>query len=60
VRLLSIQCEQYTTTIAFKMGSHDLAKRFWRLCIDHHSFFRLVNVDIHRTGPRMIDGTAVQ
>lgn len=32
--------ERFQNTIGFKMTSHELAKHFWRLALEHHSFFR--------------------
>lgn len=35
-----VQGEQYITTLTFKMANRHLAKRFWRLSAEIHSFFR--------------------
>ena len=38
--ILLLQFEQFQNTIGFKMTSHALAKRFWLLALEHHTFFR--------------------
>ncbi|XP_057679863.1 band 4.1-like protein 3 isoform X2 [Corythoichthys intestinalis] len=35
--------EQFESTIAFKLLNHRAAKRLWKVCVEHHSFFRLVS-----------------
>ncbi|CAN9512573.1 unnamed protein product [Ophioblennius macclurei] len=34
--------EQFESTIGFKLPNHRAAKRLWKVCIEHHTFFRLV------------------
>ncbi|XP_026788378.3 band 4.1-like protein 1 isoform X6 [Pangasianodon hypophthalmus] len=35
--------EQFESTIGFKLNNHRAAKRLWKVCIEHHTFFRLVS-----------------
>uniref|UniRef100_A0A671R325 Band 4.1-like protein 1 n=1 Tax=Sinocyclocheilus anshuiensis TaxID=1608454 RepID=A0A671R325_9TELE len=35
--------EQFESTIGFKLSNHRGAKRLWKVCIEHHTFFRLVS-----------------
>ncbi|XP_043545011.1 band 4.1-like protein 3 isoform X9 [Chiloscyllium plagiosum] len=35
--------EQFESTIGFKLPNHKAAKRLWKVCIEHHTFFRLVS-----------------
>lgn len=35
--------EQFESTIGFKLPNHRAAKRLWKVCIEHHTFFRLVS-----------------
>nr|XP_054530690.1 band 4.1-like protein 1 isoform X25 [Pan troglodytes] len=35
--------EQFESTIGFKLPNHRSAKRLWKVCIEHHTFFRLVS-----------------
>jgi band 4.1-like protein 1/2/3 len=34
--------EQYESTIGFKLANHRAAKRLWKVCVEHHTFFRLM------------------
>ncbi|XP_077411644.1 band 4.1-like protein 3 isoform X12 [Vanacampus margaritifer] len=34
--------EQFESTIGFKLPNHRAAKRLWKVCVEHHTFFRLV------------------
>uniref|UniRef100_A0A8C4RC65 Erythrocyte membrane protein band 4.1 like 2 n=1 Tax=Eptatretus burgeri TaxID=7764 RepID=A0A8C4RC65_EPTBU len=34
--------EQFESTIGFKLPSHRASKRLWKVCVEHHTFFRLV------------------
>ncbi|XP_015209049.2 band 4.1-like protein 3a isoform X21 [Lepisosteus oculatus] len=35
--------EQFESTIGFKLPNHRAAKRLWKVCVEHHTFFRLVS-----------------
>ncbi|XP_025766201.1 protein 4.1 isoform X5 [Oreochromis niloticus] len=35
--------EQFESTIGFKLFNHRAAKRLWKVCVEHHSFFRLLS-----------------
>ncbi|XP_034742973.1 band 4.1-like protein 3b isoform X19 [Etheostoma cragini] len=37
--------EQFESTIGFKLPNHRAAKRLWKVCVEHHTFFRLVSPD---------------
>lgn len=34
--------EQFESTIGFKLANHKAAKRLWKVCVEHHTFFRLM------------------
>ncbi|KQS62156.1 uncharacterized protein Dere_GG21953, isoform E [Drosophila erecta] len=34
--------EQYESTIGFKLANHRAAKKLWKSCVEHHTFFRLM------------------
>uniref|UniRef100_A0A672PYJ1 Band 4.1-like protein 3 n=1 Tax=Sinocyclocheilus grahami TaxID=75366 RepID=A0A672PYJ1_SINGR len=38
--------EQFESTIGFKLPNHRAAKRLWKVCVEHHTFFRLVSPEI--------------
>ncbi|XP_040612407.1 protein 4.1 isoform X10 [Mesocricetus auratus] len=37
--------EQYESTIGFKLPSYRAAKKLWKVCVEHHTFFRLTSTD---------------
>ncbi|CAM9633817.1 unnamed protein product [Lampetra fluviatilis] len=36
------ELDQFESTIGFKLPNHRAAKRLWKVCVEHHTFFRLV------------------
>ncbi|XP_013403565.1 protein 4.1 isoform X22 [Lingula anatina] len=41
VKIRPGEFEQFENTIGFKCANHRLAKRLWKTCVEHHTFFRL-------------------
>ncbi|XP_043074905.1 band 4.1-like protein 2 isoform X18 [Puntigrus tetrazona] len=37
------EAEQFESTVGFKLPNHKAAKRVWKVCVEHHTFFRLVS-----------------
>ncbi|XP_038655771.1 band 4.1-like protein 2 isoform X16 [Scyliorhinus canicula] len=37
------ETEQFESTIGFKLPNHRAAKRLWKVCVEHHTFFRLLS-----------------
>ncbi|XP_012812836.1 protein 4.1 isoform X7 [Xenopus tropicalis] len=37
--------EQYESTIGFKLPSYKAAKKLWKVCVEHHTFFRLTSTE---------------
>jgi len=37
--------EHFESTVGFKLENHKAAKRLWKICVEHHSFFRLLSPD---------------
>uniref|UniRef100_A0A673GYI5 Band 4.1-like protein 3 n=1 Tax=Sinocyclocheilus rhinocerous TaxID=307959 RepID=A0A673GYI5_9TELE len=37
------ELEQFESTIGFKLPNHKAAKQLWKVCVEHHTFFRLVS-----------------
>lgn len=35
------ELEQFDSTIGFKLPNHRTAKRLWKVCVEHHTFYRL-------------------
>ncbi|XP_014346722.1 band 4.1-like protein 3a isoform X17 [Latimeria chalumnae] len=42
IRPGEVRFEQFESTIGFKLANHRAAKRLWKVCVEHHTFFRLV------------------
>ena len=40
---LFVQFDQFESTIGFKLHNHRAAKRLWKVCVEHHAFFRSVS-----------------
>uniref|UniRef100_A0A671P5C4 Erythrocyte membrane protein band 4.1-like 3a n=1 Tax=Sinocyclocheilus anshuiensis TaxID=1608454 RepID=A0A671P5C4_9TELE len=43
VKIRPGEFEQFESTIGFKLPNHRAAKRLWKVCVEHHTFFRLVS-----------------
>uniref|UniRef100_A0A671SRA3 FERM domain-containing protein n=1 Tax=Sinocyclocheilus anshuiensis TaxID=1608454 RepID=A0A671SRA3_9TELE len=39
------EAEQFESTVGFKLPNHRAAKRVWKVCVEHHTFFRLVSTE---------------
>ncbi|XP_075453433.1 band 4.1-like protein 2 isoform X11 [Ascaphus truei] len=37
------ELEQFESTIGFKLPNHRAAKRLWKVCVEHHTFYRLTS-----------------
>ncbi|XP_056620024.1 band 4.1-like protein 2 isoform X11 [Triplophysa dalaica] len=37
------EVEQFESTVGFKLPNHRAAKRVWKVCVEHHTFFRLMS-----------------
>ncbi|XP_041108215.1 band 4.1-like protein 2 isoform X8 [Polyodon spathula] len=37
------ETEQFESMIGFKLPNHRAAKRLWKVCVEHHTFFRLAS-----------------
>ncbi|XP_076239827.1 erythrocyte membrane protein band 4.1 like coracle isoform X2 [Calliopsis andreniformis] len=35
--------ERFESTIGFKLANHRAAKKLWKVCVEHHTFFRLMS-----------------
>jgi band 4.1-like protein 1/2/3 len=44
--------EHYESTIGFKLVNHKAAKKLWKSCVEHHTFFRLMTPEPVTKGTR--------
>ncbi|NXY41884.1 E41L2 protein, partial [Ceuthmochares aereus] len=42
IKVRPAELEQFESTIGFKLPNHRAAKRLWKVCVEHHTFFRLL------------------
>ncbi|CAH1125764.1 unnamed protein product [Ceutorhynchus assimilis] len=40
--------EQFESTIGFKLANHRAAKKLWKTCVEHHTFFRLMSPEVNQ------------
>ncbi|XP_006030835.1 band 4.1-like protein 2 isoform X2 [Alligator sinensis] len=43
IKVRPAELEQFESTIGFKLPNHRAAKRLWKVCVEHHTFFRLIS-----------------
>ena len=43
IKIRPAEFEQFENTVGFKLENHRAAKRLWKICVEHHSFFRLLS-----------------
>uniref|UniRef100_A0A670YWP4 Erythrocyte membrane protein band 4.1 like 2 n=2 Tax=Pseudonaja textilis TaxID=8673 RepID=A0A670YWP4_PSETE len=43
IKIRPTELEQFESTIGFKLSNHRAAKRLWKVCVEHHTFYRLVS-----------------
>ncbi|KAI5094584.1 band 4.1-like protein 2, partial [Silurus meridionalis] len=40
------EAEQFESTVGFKLPNYRAAKRVWKVCVEHHTFFRLSDPEL--------------
>ncbi|XP_061093259.1 protein 4.1b isoform X9 [Conger conger] len=50
IKIRPSEQEQYESTIGFKLPNYRASKKLWKVCVEHHTFFRLSSVEA--TTPR--------
>ncbi|KAM7172732.1 band 4.1-like protein 2 isoform 4-T9 [Macrochelys suwanniensis] len=43
IKVRPAELEQFESTIGFKLPNHRAAKRLWKVCVEHHTFYRLIS-----------------
>ncbi|XP_075867598.1 protein 4.1 isoform X2 [Nelusetta ayraudi] len=49
IKIRPSEVEQYESAIGFKLPSYKAAKRLWKVCVEHHTFFRLTSTEMATT-----------
>lgn len=45
--VMVLQVEQYESAIGFKLPNYKAAKKLWKVCVEHHTFFRWESCFFH-------------
>ncbi|CAJ0945651.1 unnamed protein product [Ranitomeya imitator] len=55
------ELEQFESTIGFKLPNHRAAKRLWKVCVEHHTFYRKMQMKIRiRIRSKNCDGFSLR
>uniref|UniRef100_A0A669DAY9 Protein 4.1 n=1 Tax=Oreochromis niloticus TaxID=8128 RepID=A0A669DAY9_ORENI len=45
IKIRPSEQEQYESTIGFKLPNYKASKKLWKVCVEHHTFFRVSTVE---------------
>ncbi|KAM8882851.1 protein 4.1 isoform 5-T5 [Synchiropus picturatus] len=54
IKIRPSQVEEYECAIGFKLPNYKAAKKLWKVCVEHHTFFRLNSTEIATTPRRFL------
>ncbi|XP_034457043.1 protein 4.1 isoform X10 [Hippoglossus hippoglossus] len=49
IKIRPSEVEQYESAIGFKLPNYKAAKKLWKVCVEHHTFFRLTSSEMVTT-----------
>uniref|UniRef100_A0A3B4UCN6 Protein 4.1 n=1 Tax=Seriola dumerili TaxID=41447 RepID=A0A3B4UCN6_SERDU len=49
IKIRPSEVEQYESAIGFKLPNYKAAKKIWKVCVEHHTFFRLTSTEMATT-----------
>ncbi|XP_077403896.1 protein 4.1-like isoform X2 [Vanacampus margaritifer] len=49
IKIRPSEVEQYESAIGFKLPNYKAAKKLWKVCVEHHTFFRLTSTEMVAT-----------
>ncbi|KAM6974923.1 protein 4.1 isoform 4-T4 [Tautogolabrus adspersus] len=49
IKIRPSEVEQYESAIGFKLPTYKAAKKLWKVCVEHHTFFRLTSTEMATT-----------
>ncbi|TRY65084.1 hypothetical protein DNTS_006080 [Danionella cerebrum] len=49
IKIRPSDLEQYESAIGFKLPNYKAAKKLWKVCVEHHTFFRLTSTEVATT-----------
>ncbi|XP_037120271.1 protein 4.1 isoform X6 [Syngnathus acus] len=49
IKIRPSEVEHYESAIGFKLPNYKAAKKLWKVCVEHHTFFRLISTEMVAT-----------
>uniref|UniRef100_A0A8D3CNZ9 Protein 4.1 n=1 Tax=Scophthalmus maximus TaxID=52904 RepID=A0A8D3CNZ9_SCOMX len=49
IKIRPSEVEQFESAIGFKLPNYKAAKKLWKVCVEHHTFFRLTSTEMATT-----------
>ncbi|KAM4631184.1 protein 4.1 [Polymixia lowei] len=49
IKIRPSELEQYESAIGFKLPNYQASKKLWKVCVEHHTFFRLTSTEVATT-----------
>uniref|UniRef100_A0A3Q3WF90 Protein 4.1 n=1 Tax=Mola mola TaxID=94237 RepID=A0A3Q3WF90_MOLML len=49
IKIRPSEVEQYESAIGFNLPNYKAAKKLWKVCVEHHTFFRLTSTEMATT-----------
>ncbi|XP_062343122.1 protein 4.1 isoform X13 [Osmerus eperlanus] len=49
IKIRPSEMEQYESAIGFKLPNYKASKKLWKVCVEHHTFFRLTSTEVATT-----------
>uniref|UniRef100_A0A674PFD9 Protein 4.1 n=1 Tax=Takifugu rubripes TaxID=31033 RepID=A0A674PFD9_TAKRU len=54
IKIRPSEVEQYESAIGFKLPNYKAAKKLWKVCVEHHAFFRLTATEATNTPKKFL------
>ncbi|KAG7457803.1 hypothetical protein MATL_G00231030 [Megalops atlanticus] len=54
IKIRPSELELYESTIGFKLPNYRASKKLWKVCVEHHTFFRLTSTEVATTPRRFL------
>ncbi|XP_056262038.1 uncharacterized protein LOC130188025 isoform X4 [Pseudoliparis swirei] len=57
IKIRPSELEQYESTIGFRLPNYKASKKLWKVCVEHHTFFRVPTVEPPSSRPFLVLGS---
>ncbi|XP_060760966.1 protein 4.1 [Neoarius graeffei] len=54
IKIRPSELEHYESAIGFKLPSYNASKKLWKVCVEHHTFFRLTSTEAATTPRKLL------